>query len=295
MRKFQVLVDGTSDLQKEFRDAYMVDDCKMTFTLCDKNYETDLDWGNIAPEEYYGAMEAGNRVVTGLVSFPEFESKFTKYLEQGLDILYVACSSKLSGSVNTGRLVAEELLQKYPDRKIVCYDSLRSNYAQGLMGIDVAKMALEGKSIEEAVAYLDENRLCYQVHGTVASLKYLKLSGRIKATKAFFGNLFGVKPIILSDAKGYNYAYKKVKGRKASLDDLVAVTKERIFNPSESIVFVEHACALEDAEYVASQLRGFAKEVRISTLGPIIGSVIGPGSVTVNFFGHKVEIFTPEE
>ena len=295
MRKFQVLVDGTSDLQKDLRDAYMIDDCKMSFSLCDKEYKTALDWGNISPEEYYTLMEQGNRVVTGLVAIPEFESKFRKYLDQGLDVLYVACSSKLSGSVNTGRLVANELIKEYPDRKIVCFDSLRSNYAQGIMGMDAAKMALEGKNIDEAVAYLEEYRLNYQVHGTVATLVYLKRNGRIKATKAFFGNLLGVKPLILSDAKGYNYAYKKVKGRKTSLDELVAIIKERVFNPENATVFVEHAICPEDAEYVASQIRDYVKEVRVLPLGPIIGSVVGPKSVTVSFFGQKVDIATPEE
>lgn len=295
MKKFQVLVDSTSDVEKKYRDELELDYCKMSYTQKDVNYEADVDWGNINPHDYYQAMSEGHRAITGLVSIPEFEKKFRHYLDKGLDVLYIACSSKLSGSITTGRLVAEDLAKEYPERKIICFDSLRSNYAQGIMGMDAAKMALEGKTIEETVEYFEEHRLNYQVHATVSTLKFLKLAGRIKAGASFFGNLLGVKPIIASDAKGYNYAYKKVKGRKTSLDELVQIVKDRMIDPQNSVLFIEHADALEDAEYIANALKDHVKNINITFLGPIIGSTIGPGAITINFYGKKVDFATEEE
>ncbi len=55
---------------------------------------------------------------------------------------------------------------------------------------------------------------------TVHSLDALKRAGRVKGSAAFFGNLFGVKPIIISDINGNNAPIKKVKGRNASLTEL---------------------------------------------------------------------------
>lgn len=294
MRKFQVLTDSTSDVEKKYRDEFKLDYARMLFTQDGVEYEADLDWGKISPKTYYEAMRQGSRSFTGLVTFGEFQRVFRKYLEQGLDILYISCSSKLSGTINNANFVASELLKEFPERKIICFDSLRSNYSQGLMAIDAASMALEGKEMDEVLKYLEEHCLNYQVHATVDTLHFLRLSGRIKATTAFFGNLFGVKPIILSDAKGNNYAYKKVKGRKKSLNELIDIIKERMIDPQNGMLFIEHADSLADAEYIAESLKDYVKNINISCLGPIIGATIGPGAITCSFYGEKVEIASEE-
>ena len=294
MGKFQVLTDSTSDVEKELRESVGLDYINMVFTIEGIEYQADLDWGKITPQVYYDKMSKGNRSITGLAPFGNIEGKFRNYLEKGMDILFIACSSKLSGTFNNAKIVADELLQEYPDRKIICFDSLRSNYAEGLMALDAAKMAMEGKEIEEVVKYLEENCLNYQVYATADNLNYLKLAGRVKATTAFFGNLFGVKPIIVSDAKGNNYAFKKVKGRKNSLMELAQIVKDRVINPETATVFIEHADALEDAMFIASLIEGYVKNIHISYIGPIIGATIGPQAITICFYGKKVEIASEE-
>lgn len=294
MKKFQVLTDSTADVEKSYREEYDFDYLKNTFRFVgeEKEYDADLDWEELSAKEYYDKMRKGYLSKTSMVKTSEFEEKFNKYLSEGLDILYIACSSKLSGSYESGKMIAKELLQNYPDRKIICIDSLRSNYAEGLMSIDAAKMALDGMDIEEVAEYLENNKLNYHTYATVATLDYLKKAGRVKASKAFFGNLMGVKPIIIADAIGQNYSFKKVKGRKASLDEIVNQVKENIENASEATVFVEHADCLESAEYVADKIKELVnpKKINISTLGPIIGATTGPDTITVNFYGKKVTI-----
>ncbi len=296
MKTFQVLTDSTSNIDKKYRDEVGLDYLKMVFTLGDKTYDADLDWTEISAEEYYQKMREGANTSTGLVKTTEFETKFEKYLQQGLDVLYIACSSKLSGSCAAGKLVAEELLKKYPDRKIICYDSLRSGHAEGLMAYHYQKYANEGMSLEDAVKKLDEEKLKYQGYGTVNTLAWLKKAGRIKASTAFFGDLFGVKPIIVEDAHGNNYAYKKVKGRKKSLDDLVETVVTRMESPKTSILFIEHADCLKDANYLAEQVRARISvgEIHITQLGPIIGSAIGPDAMLMQFYGEKVTIYSEE-
>ena len=292
MKKFQVFTDSTADLVKADREAVGLEYVRMSFTIDGKEYPADLDWSDLSPAQYYGMMRAGKVSKTSLVTMEEFDKRFAPVLEKGEDILYIACSSKLSGSVNNARLAAEELLENYPERRIVAFDSLRSNYAEGMMALRAAKMASEGKTLDETVAALEEDKLCYQVHATVGSLEWLKKAGRVKASTAFFGNLFGVKPIILSDAKGNNYGYKKVKGRKTSLDELVSVVATRIKDKENAVVYVEHADCEADANYVAENIRAKVapKEVKISSVGPIIGATVGPDTITVNFYGEKVTI-----
>lgn len=297
MKKVQVFTDSTSDCEKQYRDEVELDYLKMEFTIEGKSYDADLEWPVISPKEYYDMMRKGSRAITSQIKPADVEEKFKKAFEAGLDILYIACSSKFSGSVSSAYIYAEELLKQYPDRKLICYDSLRSNYAEGLMAYDTAKLALDGKSIEELVEYLDNNKLKYQTIATVESLEWLRKSGRITATSAFFGNLFGVKPIIISDKAGNNYAFKKVKGRKPSLDELVELICARLTNPKEQGLCIEHADNEKDAQYVADRVkeRINPKYVHVSMLGPIIGATVGPGTITTNFYGEEVTISGEEK
>lgn len=296
MKKFQVLTDSTSDVEKKYRDEYDFDYLKMVFRLKDREYDADVDWNEISAHDYYDSMRNGNRFITGLVKTEEFETKFKKYLDMGLDILYIACSSKLSGSLNNGKAIAKDLLEKYPGRKIICIDSLRSTYGQGQIAIAAAKLALEGLDIEQANKIIEDTKLNYQTYATVGSLEWLKKAGRVKASTAFFGNLFGVKPIIVGDALGNNYAYKKVKGRKASLDDIISTVKERIVNPNEATVYVEHADCIKDCQYVVDTIKETVnpKEIIIGNVGPIIGATTGPDTILVSFYGEKVTIIGEE-
>lgn len=292
MKTFQVITDSTSDVEMIFREELGIDYLKMVFTIEGKTYDADLDWKDISAKEYFDSMRKGNRSVTGAVKPIEFEEKFTKYLSEGLDVLYIACSSKLSASVNTAKSFAEEIIEKFPGRKIVCYDSLRSNYAEGYMAIKAAMMANEGKTLDEVIEFLDNNKLKFQTYATVATLDWLKKAGRVKASTAFFGNLIGVKPIILGDKNGNNYSFKKVKGRKPSLDELVNIIAERIENNPQNILFIEHADCEADALYIRDKIKDKikVKQIHVSTLGPIISATTGPDTITVNFFGEEVTI-----
>lgn len=292
MKKFIVLADSTCDIEKEYRDQYGFDYAKMIFREGTKEYDADIDWEEMSAKDFYDSMRKGSTYTTGLVQTKELEEKFKKGLDAGLDILYVACSSGLSGSIGNGKLVAEELLPSYPGRKIRMLDPLRSCCSQGLIAKKACELAEEGKDIDEAFEILEVEKSNYRTYATVGSLNWLKKAGRVKASAAFFGNLLGVKPIIIQDTRGTNYAYKKVKGRKTSLDEIIMETKENIVNAAEQTVFVQHADCLSDAQYVANAIKEAVnpKEIVITNVGPIIGSCTGPDTIIVNFYGKTVTI-----
>lgn len=292
MKSFQVITDSTSDVELSYRNEYGLDYVQMVFNIAGREYPASLDWEELSASDYYNLMRNGNRATTGLVNAAEFSNKFEKYLSKGLDVLYISCSSRLSGSLNNAKIVAAELMDKYPNNKVICFDSLRSNYSQGMMALDAAMLANKGKSIDEAARELSIHRLRYQTYATVDSLEWLRKAGRVKASSAFFGNLFGVKPIIVGDAAGNNYAFKKIRGRKQSLEALAKIVDERIINRNEATVFIEHADCLEDALFLKNLIieKVNPKKINISNVGPIIGATVGPNSITVNFYGEKVTI-----
>ena len=192
MKKFAIFVDSTSDMFTELRDKYDVDYVSMNIVVKGEELKASLDWDIYSPQEFYGWMRDGIKITTTLVPLEEFIDKWTSALEKGLDVLYISCSSALSGSVNVGRNARDMLLEKFPDRKIIIIDPLNSCKGQALMAIKASTLREEGKSIDEIAEIIESEKLKYNQFCTVATLDYLKRAGRIKASKAFFGNIFGL-------------------------------------------------------------------------------------------------------
>ena len=286
-RDYVIVIDSCGDLTKQQREQYGIELVKMglvkKLSSGDEEVAASLDWDLFTNKELNDWMRDGMLIKTTQVSNQEYTEMFSKILESGKDVLYLACSSALSGSYNYSLVVREEVLEKYSDGKIICIDTLCSSMGQGLMALDAANLKAQGKSIEEVANYIEENKLCYNQFATVETLEYLKRAGRVKASKAFFGNLFGVKPIIISDIKGNNYAFKKIKGRKNSLVELVNLLKESIVDKDNQTVYVCHADCIEDAEFVKDLIEKEVgpKEVVTTFLGPIISVSVGPGTIGV--------------
>ena len=160
------------------------------------------------------------------------------------------------------------------------------------MAITAATMIAEGKTFEETAAYIEETKLNVNQFGTVDSLEYLRRAGRVKAGSAFFGNLFGIKPIIISDINGQNYATEKVKGAlnaKKRIADLIAEASEGY---ERKTLYITHADSQEDAELLKKAIleKATFDEVVVSTIGPIVGSCVGPGTLIAFCYGKKVTI-----
>lgn len=292
MNKLAILIDSTADLNAELRKEFGIDDyCTMHISFDGKEIPASLDWdAGVTPEELYSVLTAGRRIYTSAVTVQEYEAKFTKYLEKGCDVLYIACSSGLSASHNVSTQVAASLAEKFPEQKIVCVDSLISGYAQGAMAIKARKLSNEGKSIDEIGAILNETRLKYNQIATCETLKYLKMAGRVTAASAFFGNLFGVKPILISDAIGHNFASKKIKGRMTAIKEVAKMTAESMEDIENSILFIGHVVDPEGAELLKNEILKLCtpKEIRIGLIGPIVGGSVGPGTVSAYFYGAEV-------
>ncbi len=288
MSELKILVDSTSDLSLEDRQKYNIDYLHMSFYLDKKIYDASLDWDEIQPKKYYGLLKDGHRAFTGQASLNEITTKFEQALSQGKDVLYIGCSSMLSGTINNARVVACDFIDKY-DNKIVIIDSLRSNYAQGMMAITAAKMYQEGHTLGEIVHILHRDRLRYQTFCYLDSLEWMKKAGRIK-TSFMLKNLIGFHSLVFSDSDGYNSLFRSPKTRKGALSSLVDIVISRIDKKTNSDIYIEHADCLEDALELSNRLKekGIKNTIKIAYLGPIIGATTGPQSLTVSFYGKKI-------
>ena len=291
MNKVKIITDSCSDLSEELLKKYNIDYAMMSTFLEGKESPALLTWSHKEAHELYDTIRRGNRITTAQVSTEEFRRVFTQYLDQGCDIVYIGCSSKQSGSVNTGTLIAKKLLVDYPEREIFCIDSLNASLGEGMLAIEASKLAAKGMTAHEIADYITS--ICNNVrqYVTVHTLDHLKQAGRVSATSAFFGNLMGVKPIITSDKNGVQTAIKKVKGRKNSFTEIVKLLKEVIVNPEDQTVYIAHAdCSEEEIAYLnslATEEIG-CKDIYVGIIGPIIGASIGPDAVGIWGFGKEI-------
>ncbi len=291
MKKVKILADSCSDLTGELLEKYDIDYAKMRYTYNGVEKEAKLTWTEDEIHELYNVMRDGVRVTTAQVPAEEYTQLFTKYINEGYDIVYLGCSSKQSSSVNTSYVVADKIMAENEGAKIICIDSMNASVVFGALVIEAAKMAQEGKSADEIAEAIIPMRKKVNQFCTVHSLKTMHKAGRVKGAAAFFGNLLGVKPILISDADGVQTPLKKVKGRQTSFEEIVNLLKEAVENPEEQIIYLAHAdCSKEEVE----QLKGMVKEaipckdVYVSYIGPIIGGTIGPDAVALAAFGKEV-------
>ena len=290
MAKFKIFTDSCSDLGTETRKKYDIEYCHMGIVVDGEEKTADLDWIEYKPEEFYGWLKAGRKIKTTQVSVPEFINCFTPALKEGFDILYIGCSSRLSGSVSTCQtLVIPQLQEEFPDRKIIAIDSLNATSCEGMMAIKASELRKEEKSLQEVADWVEKNKLRFNFFATVDTLTYLKAAGRIKGAKAFFGNIMGVKPIFISDAAGNNSVIKKAKGTKNSIEEIIAGVKDAIEPGEWAEVYVGQGMAQDRADVVVKRLE---EELNIKAtvfwIGPIVGTTCGPGVFVGCCFGKEV-------
>lgn len=287
----KILVDSCADVSEELIKQYNLDYARMNTVYNSKETPASLTWEFYSPRELYDIMRHGERVTTTQVPVEEFNRVFKLYLQQGYDIIYIGCSTKQSGSVNTGTLVAKQLLAEYPDRKIACIDSLNACIGEGMLGILASELNAAGKSFEEIVETVLASRNRVNQCVTVHSLDALKRAGRVKASKAFFGNLMGVKPCLISDADGEQTPIRKAKGRIGSFKEIVNMLAETIEDAENQYVYLAHAdCSEEEIETLKQMITDSIKCKGIITvyIGPIIGASIGPDAIGIWAFGKEV-------
>ena len=233
-------------------------------------------------------MRRKEEVKTSLVSPEAFEDIFEKTAKRGSDILYIGISSALSGTVQSARVAAELIKEKYPERNIVVYDSLAASLGQGLLVYKAAVMKKDGSSMEDIVKMLDDKKLKLCHWFTVDDLFFLSRGGRVSTTTAFMGTLLNIKPVLHVDDEGRLIPVGKVRGRKQSLNYLIDKFRELNISGENSIIAISHGDCLEDAEYVKNELSKTYKfdNIIINCIDPVIGAHSGPGTLALFFVGE---------
>ena len=254
MTDFVITTENAADLPEEFIQENEIGILSLYYTIDGVTYGPDGD--RLDVEEFYAKMRAGALPKTQQVNPDQAIQKFRSYLEQGKDILHLALTSAVSGSYNSAKMAAQELMEEFPERTITVIDTLVGTLAEGMVVDKVAQMRKAGRTLAEAARWVKENIPHFCLYATV-----------------------DLVPIA------------KVRGRKQSIQALVKYMEEHAgaFLKQNDKVYITHGDCLEEAQYLAQLVEekfGIAKAM-INHIGPVIGSHAGPGALALSFMGES--------
>lgn len=283
---FMLFTDSGCDISPALLEKWGVVCESLTFRFNDS--EKEYANGDMPTKEFYQKMRDGGVAKTAAVNTETFSSAFSRALDQGLDVLYIGFSSGISNTYNAGRLAAEELRERYPERKILTIDSLCASAGEGLLVYLAVQKAREGASIEEVACFVENTRpnICHWF--TVSDLVYLKRGGRVSPTTALIGNALHIKPVMHVDDAGKLTKVGTAHGRRKSIAVMADKYKELAVDPAAGHVFISHGDCEEDAALLAKMLKeqnGVEVEL-ITDVGPVIGAHSGPGTLALFFVGR---------
>lgn len=289
MADYVILTDSSCDLPAELADQMQLTVLPLTVDMDGKLYRNYLDGREIGFHEFFEQVVTAKSAKTSAVTSEQFMEVLEPLCQAGVDVLYLAFSSGLSGTYNSGAIAMRELSEKYPERKLYAVDSLCASLGEGLF-VDLCHEKKEaGMTIDELRDYAESLKLHICHWFTVNDLMFLKRGGRVSAATAIVGSVLSIKPVMHMDNEGHLIKVDVARGRKASLRALVAKMEKLATDPEKQRVYICHGDCLQDAEYVASLVRekfGIT-DTRINYVGPVIGAHTGPGVVSLFFVGSE--------
>jgi len=283
---------STADLPKEYFEKRNIPFVCFHYNIDGVEYQDDLG-KTMSFEEFYDKISAGAMPTTSQVNVGQFINFFEDFLKDGKDILHISFSSGLSGSYNSACIAKNELLLKYPERKILLVDSLGASSGYGLLIDMAADMRDNDLKIEDVYAFVEENKLNVQHWFFSTDLTHYKRGGRISSTSAIVGNLLNICPLMNMSYDGKLIPRMKFRGKKHVIAEIVKKMEEHAKGGIEysGKCFISNSACYEDARRVADLIEKKFKHlngtVMINSVGTVVGSHTGPGTVALFFYGDK--------
>jgi len=285
---------STADMPYEYFKERNIPFVCFHYNMDGKEYLDDLGQ-TMSFEIFYKRIEAGAMPTTSQVNVGQFIDFFEPYLRDGLDILHISLSTGLSGSFNSANMAKDELLSKYPDRKIFIVDSLGASSGYGLLVDMAADIRDNGANIKELHAMIEDNKLNIHHWFFSTNLTHYKRGGRISSTSAMVGNLLNICPLMNMSYDGKLIPRTKIRGKKLVITEIVRKMEAHAQNGIDysGKCFISNSLCYDDARKVADLIEkkfpNLNGPVMINSVGTVIGSHTGPGTVALFFFGDKRE------
>ena len=262
----------------------------MPYTLDDVEYFPCFSKNELDHHSFYERLRQGATPTTSAVNPFQYREYFEPFFKNGDDILYVHFSEKMSGTFNAMNIAVKELLEEYPERKFYEIDTKAISVLSYLLCYEISKLYKEGKTVEEIMAWANENINKYAMYFYADDLDFFKRSGRVSGFAAFFGGLIGIKPIIYMSEDGEMKVLEKEKGKRKALMRLIEHVKELGDDVQSHRIAVATCDAMEEANNLIDLLKenfGDKLDIVIIPISPTIGCHCGPSTVGLAFHAKK--------
>ena len=277
----KLITDSTSYIPNEYIKKYDISIISLNVTMNNKSTrELDIDTGI-----FYEEMNKCDEIPKSSQPIPtEMMDTFENIIKNGDSIVGVFLSSQMSGTFSNSNLYKDMILENYPNADITIIDSKTNCMQMGFAVIEGAKLAFEGKSKDDIINrinhVLDHSRFLFSPD----KLDYLQKGGRIGKASALFGTILQIKPI-LTVSDGVTSVFAKVRTRKKSIDTMVNAVCEDIQKNGFGDVIVHHINCEEEGLLLAKRLEeSLNTNIKIQSIGPVIGLHVGPGSIGIAYF-----------
>lgn len=278
MNKVTILTDSSAYLPKDVIADLPVATVPLTLTWEGVTYRDGID---IQPDEFYERMKTSNTLpITSQVSVHEYKQAFEKIIDSGSSVLSLGISSGISGSINS----AIQARSYFKDAPIEIMETKLVSMALGFQVLAVARAAKDGADMKECLRIAREAYDHIGVYFVVETLKYLHAGGRIGGAKRFLGTALKIKPILMI-ADGKIEAAKSVFTTRKAIEAMVSLVEKGIDGKKPVHISVFHAGIPEQAKELLDRcVEQFdAVEGVLSCVSPVIGSHVGPGTISIAY------------
>ncbi|MBQ7707859.1 MAG: DegV family protein [Lachnospiraceae bacterium] len=286
MRDYVLIGDTTEDIAPEVVKTMDAKLLPFSYSINDEIFPFYMDERDGDIKDFYEKLRKGSMPVTSQINPDSYKSYFEEIVKEGKDILYLCFTSGLSGSIQSALIAADMINDKYPDARIEIIDSFSASVGGGILLYESDLKKKEGLGLDELKAWIEENRYKTRHWFMVEDLFHLKRGGRLSTVEAMIGSALKIKPILSVDEEGKLVVKSKARGTGKALDYLISRVDEEVSDFSKIHFNIGNADSLEKAEKIKEMLleRGAKEEnIFISSIGPIIGTHVGPGMAAIAY------------
>lgn len=240
MNDIQIIYDTMNDVPEEIISKYNnITMLSTNIIFQEKEYKAGVD---INTNEFYKLLRNSKEIPkTSQITYYTYKETFEKYLNEGKKILYMAGSSKSSGTIQTAILAKNDIEN---NENIYIFDTFNLCIGGGMLIYEAARMVEQGNDINTIINKLEEYKQNVEVYFSVDTLEYLYKGGRISGTKAAVGSLLNIKPILkLED--GMVTQKGQVRGTKKIIPTLIQNLKSYTDDFSDKDVYIGYGDDIE--------------------------------------------------
>jgi DegV family protein with EDD domain len=274
MADFAIVTDSTAYIPQDLIDQYQIHVAPQVLIWGETSY---LDGVDIQPDEFYERLQQSDiHPTTSQATVASFHSIYKPLVENGIPILTIVISEKLSGTLQS----AQQAQEMFPDARIELIDSQTTAMAMGFQVLAAARARENGASLEQAIEIAHNARNHTGVFFVVDTLEYLHRGGRIGGASKLFGTALKIKPL-LHIKDGRVESFEKIRTKSKAIDHMLDVVEEKLDGEDLIRIATLHVAAESEAAQILEKARDRFNpdEAMIAVVSPVVGNHAGPGTV----------------